>query len=259
MAVTVALRGGELAMPSSAALILVANSAGFAVALVMGWKFTRLPLREIFPFRSFNPVILIPLALAAVGGGGLLSEMDTLFRLLPLPAGLRGFMETVDRSVLDMILQSFWPSVVAVVVMAPLTEELFFRGLLLQGFLRRYSTRKALVASACFFALAHLTPNQLIPALLAGVFLAWVVMRTRNLWLSMFTHAVFNSLSAIQVGLMGDSASETLTAKPHFQPWWLDLLFLVILVLGIHWTRAWIRSRYPEPAPYPETTSSAGA
>ncbi len=233
--------GGQITMPSTAVLLLAANSGGFLIALAVGWMITRRPLGEVFSFRRFPPVILVPLAMLGVGGATLLSELDTLFRFLPFPQGFQDFIRTIDQSTLDMIHQSYWAAVVALVVMAPLTEELFFRGLLLQGFLRRYPLRKAMIASAAFFALAHLTPNQLIPAFLAGLFFAWMVARTRNLWLSIATHAVFNGLAALAVKLSGPGA-ESLPARPAFQPWWMDLAALALVAAGFFWARAKVRA-----------------
>jgi hypothetical protein len=79
-----------------------------------------------------------------------------------------------------------------VVVVAPVAEELFFRGLLLRGYLARYSVTTAVWVSALLFALFHLNPWQAIVALPLGVAYAWLVLHTGSVLPSMLSHAMVN-------------------------------------------------------------------
>jgi membrane protease YdiL (CAAX protease family) len=91
--------------------------------------------------------------------------------------------------------------VVAAVVLAPLAEELVFRGVLLRALARRYPGWPASVGSAAAFALAHLLdPNAglAVPALFVmGLVLARQVQGSGRLGGAVATHAGFNLLSVL--------------------------------------------------------------
>ncbi|MGH9001183.1 MAG: lysostaphin resistance A-like protein [Acidimicrobiia bacterium] len=98
--------------------------------------------------------------------------------------------------------------VVGAVVMAPLVEELLYRGLLLRALQRRMSPTPAVFASAVIFALVHLVGDpgaaELLPALAAlGVLLGLVAVRTASLSLPIFIHAGFNLTTALLFVLTG--------------------------------------------------------
>ena len=90
---------------------------------------------------------------------------------------------------------------VAVVVGAPLAEELLFRGLLLRGLLRRMAAAPAALLCGALFAAAHLLdPNAAVffaPLMLVGVVASMRAIRTGELSQSLLLHAGFNLLSAI--------------------------------------------------------------
>ena len=90
---------------------------------------------------------------------------------------------------------------VAVVVFAPVAEELLFRGLLLRGLLRRYGAGVAVVLGGLAFALVHLidpsTAPLLAPLAAVGVLSGVLAVRSGDLSRSILLHAGFNLLSAI--------------------------------------------------------------
>jgi membrane protease YdiL (CAAX protease family) len=85
------------------------------------------------------------------------------------------------------------------VTLAPLTEELLFRGVLLRSLLRRCSPAVSVLLSALIFGLAHfLDPDSrrlLAPLMLLGVISAVRAVRTGELSQSIWLHAGFNLLS----------------------------------------------------------------
>jgi membrane protease YdiL (CAAX protease family) len=90
--------------------------------------------------------------------------------------------------------------VIALVVFAPLGEELLFRGLLLRGLVRRMRFWPAAVLSSALFAAAHADAYLLWPRAVAlvatGMVLAWVY-RKRGYWASVTTHATVNTIASI--------------------------------------------------------------
>lgn len=91
---------------------------------------------------------------------------------------------------------------VLVVCVAPIVEEVVFRGVLLSGLASRMRVGWAIVISAAIFGCVHLPDFKFawypVPALiLMGVLLAWLRVRTHSLWPSIVLHATNNFVAAI--------------------------------------------------------------
>ena len=236
------LMRGTLETTAPAALLVVSNTVGFALALVVGWKWSGASARRLFPFRAFDARILLPLVLVSAGAVVLMSQTEVWLRLLPLSKGIRDVMTHLDEATVKMVREAFGMSLLAVGLVAPLTEELFFRGMLLHGFLARYGRRAAIPATAAFFAVAHLAPTQIVPAFLVGLFLAWLVAETQNLWLSLFTHGAFNVLGVLAMRLFSAGATPE-EAAAEGVPLWLLIAATVATVVGIAWVRQLLRQK----------------
>ena len=83
---------------------------------------------------------------------------------------------------------------VAVIAVAPLAEEVFYRGLIFGG-LQRWGFWPAALISGAVFSGVHLDPGSLIPFFIIGVTLAWLFWRRGNLWESVAFHVLFNAVS----------------------------------------------------------------
>ena len=92
------------------------------------------------------------------------------------------------------------PMVIALVVLAPLGEELLFRGLILRGLVRRMRFWIAAPISSVVFAAAHFDSYVLWPRTITlfgtGLALAWIY-RRRGYWGSVAAHATVNTVAAI--------------------------------------------------------------
>lgn len=84
---------------------------------------------------------------------------------------------------------------IAIVFAAPILEELIFRGIILDGLLKRYSTLSSIILSSVLFGIVHLNPWQFIAALTIGIFSGWVYYKTKKLTLSIIIHSVNNLLA----------------------------------------------------------------
>ncbi|MBL7042709.1 MAG: CPBP family intramembrane metalloprotease [Pirellulaceae bacterium] len=121
------------------------NIAAFALTMLVGLLWGGLRWSEVVRLTSFHGVLLLPIVIAAVGIGILASELDNLTRfILPMP----DFIAQLHQ---DMVSGGV-VTAIALVVVAPLTEELLFRGLILRGFLQRYGTVPAILLSALLSA-----------------------------------------------------------------------------------------------------------
>ncbi len=87
--------------------------------------------------------------------------------------------------------------VLIVVIAAPIVEELFFRGLVLRSFERKWGTAWAIVGSSAVFAAAHLEPLQFPALFIFGVVAAILATRSGRLGPGMWAHMAFNGVAVI--------------------------------------------------------------
>jgi len=130
------------------------------------------------------------LLLFAMGMGAAVF-FSALITVVPFPQGLmesyrsssNGFREGNDRLLA-------WLSVI---VLAPATEEIVFRGFLLGRLLEGFKVQTAIGISAVVFALCHVSALWMVYAGLMGLMLAWVVIKEDNLAYSIVLHMGFNA------------------------------------------------------------------
>jgi hypothetical protein len=89
--------------------------------------------------------------------------------------------------------------VIAVVVGAPLVEELIYRGLLQGAFTRRLSEWIGVVVVALWFAIVHFQPVETPGLFAVGLVLGVCALRARRLGLSVVAHMAFNATGLILV------------------------------------------------------------
>jgi membrane protease YdiL (CAAX protease family) len=96
--------------------------------------------------------------------------------------------------------------IIGISIMAPITEELLFRGVVQGEFRKAMPEPVAIVLQAVIFAFYHLQPVQisyaLIPGLLLGMAYAW----SRSIWVPILMHMLFNFLGSVLPILVGDDA-----------------------------------------------------
>ena len=137
-------------------------------------------------------IIVYALTLTAIGAGAAVpeQEIDELFE---------------SRAVLPLV-------GVVTVLMAPLAEEIFFRGFIFPGLLRPFGLGGAMAASGLLFGAFHITSPDtvglIVPFGLVGALFAWLYHRTGSLWPSVAAHLVFNLVSfVILASVVGNGSS----------------------------------------------------
>ena len=128
--------------------------------------------------------------------------------------------------------KTWWAGVsalIALVIVAPVTEELLFRGWLMKDLQDQYGTRAALIWSSMLFGLAHFAHvSSIVYATIGGLVLGAVALRTRSTLGSIAMHAGVNALPLLlPVTLLRVEGFNTLDQHVrHISPW------LVLLSLG---------------------------
>lgn len=96
---------------------------------------------------------------------------------------------------------------VAASVVAPLCEEVAFRGHLAAAFHSRHRPPIAIGASALLFALLHLDPLRGPSLLLLGALYGWLAWRTGSIWPAVVAHAVNNGIASAAGLALGGAAA----------------------------------------------------
>ena len=117
-------------------------------------------------------------------GGVVVLIMDAL-GMDPQPQAAEQAIELVEP----------WLVIIAVVVVAPIAEEVFFRGVVFNALLREAGPRWAFIGSSALFAVIHLSLVAVVPLFLLGLAFAWIYQRTQNLLAPIAMHAVVNAVS----------------------------------------------------------------
>jgi membrane protease YdiL (CAAX protease family) len=137
------------------------------------------------------PVVVVTLLLAALLGRFLVPAPSAL------PAATDGLSLVVN--------------LVAAAVLAPLGEELFFRGFATAAWARAIGVRGAIIRGALFFAAAHVLTLfdasfgdgaqralfAFLGLLPVSVALGWIFLSRRSLWAAIGLHAGFNGIQVI--------------------------------------------------------------
>ena len=134
-----------------------------------------------------------------------LIALFSLFLVLPL-GGIYEWMgiemsESVQK--LFNIIMTYPLGIVAVAILAPIVEEVVFRGAILRLLLECFSGKKAWIAiaiSAVAFGLFHGNLAQAVNASFLGLILGWLYYRTQSIVPSMVLHLV-NNVSTVVMTL----------------------------------------------------------
>ena len=86
---------------------------------------------------------------------------------------------------------------IAVIVVAPIAEEVFFRGLIYRAIGGMYSPLWGMIISGFLFGLFHFNLGVLVPFSLIGMLLAWGFQSTGSLFVPIAVHFVINSISFV--------------------------------------------------------------
>lgn len=101
------------------------------------------------------------------------------------------FQSISDNSVATVLF------IVAVVVIAPVSEELAYRGIWFGALERRFSARWAMLISSAIFAAMHFEPQRFVILLALGLALGELRLRTSSLTSCIAAHATVNSVAAV--------------------------------------------------------------
>lgn len=134
--------------------------------------------------RGFNPMLILwGFVLILITG----IVIEPLLELFP-----ESFLKMVDQ----MGMHGGW-SILMLVILAPVMEEVLFRGILLESVRSKYNSGRAIVVSALMFGVIHFIPQQVVNAFVIGLILGFIYVRTDSLWPVIIIHALNNAMAYV--------------------------------------------------------------
>jgi membrane protease YdiL (CAAX protease family) len=133
-----------------------------------------------------------------------------------------------------LILDSIWELVITLLVVAvtpAIGEELMFRGILQPIFEKLFKNGHVAVwVAAILFSAIHFQMQGFLPRMFLGAILGYFYLWTRNLWIPMFAHFVFNG-SQVLATYLGEMEMES--ANPELSKIIVPSLVSLGFLLGL--------------------------
>ncbi len=134
---------------------------------------------------------------------GLAGGMVLAFVVIILGSLLEKLAGPIPPQEVENVLRSFKKgnhfilAFISISVLAPVSEELYFRGMTYPVIRARFGPAAGMILSALFFGALHLDIYRLVPLSLGGMALAWFYEKTGSLLTSIVAHSTWNTLMLV--------------------------------------------------------------
>jgi uncharacterized protein len=100
-----------------------------------------------------------------------------------------------DYSTLFTDVSSAWGIMIGGAVVAPVVEEIIFRGFIFAGLRDRYGWKIAALISSLLFAVIHFQPTAVLPIVVLGLIFAYLYQRSGSIWPAIIMHLSSNAIA----------------------------------------------------------------
>jgi ABC-2 type transport system permease protein/sodium transport system permease protein len=153
-------------------------------------------------FRTQFPSIryLAAATLLGISLGLLIVELTVLLKQWNIAGIGKELEELINKKAAELNTLPLPLVLVAIAVIPPLAEELFFRGYLFRALMPRSGCVATIIATAVAFGAFHafgvsgVTLERLLPSLLMGLVLGLIAWQSRSIWPGVILHALNNSV-----------------------------------------------------------------
>jgi sodium transport system permease protein len=135
---------------------------------------------------------------------------------------------------------AWWQVPLVLVLLAPLCEELSFRGFILNGLRQRFHPTAAIVLSSLLFALSHLNVFQFVPDFVLGMVLGLLATRSGSVLPCMLFHLVYKALLIGPLVLQHFTGTEAIVPTPVRVLLTVLCALLAAVYLGVNGYRLWV-------------------
>jgi len=195
---------------------------------------TSIPPVPTLPYLPFRRISLRTAAWAVATGMALVLPASYLIHFLPLPAATVVQAETTHKL---MTTSPLWLIGLKSLLVYPLLEECIYRGIMLQMLRRSLPLWAALLPPTLLFGVTHLgySPQNAVFAGIAGLYLAWLSIRSGSLLTSIACHSAINLFVVFLLPLVASRLAITADPRMLFSAPLLCLFVvsLAVLTMGI--------------------------
>jgi len=214
---------------------IILNVGSTLFILIYGFIKSKAPLGKIFPVKLFNPLLIILYIPFFWGVHNIMEEVNILVeKVLPAPPW---FWELFNKIFENDY--GWWGAFMKITIMAPIVEELIFRGLILQGFRRNYNPFKTVLISAILFSLFHLNPWQMPATFVLGLFLGWIMIRTNSIIAAIMGHSINNLLVLLTVTYWQQINTHAIFLMGKEDKLILSGFVIALSIIMIYWFTLW--------------------
>lgn len=217
-------------------LFTFAGTALLFAQLTHPRPFEYLGLRK--PKNITNILISIVMILAAIPLG---QQLVYYFKMIDLGPAVKASQAQMDETYKAMLTMKnpgeLIVSLLIAGIVAPIGEELLFRGLIMRfAYRATHRILASAIVSGIFFALFHGQVYAFIPIMLAGMLLSYIYYYNGSLWVNMIAHCVYNSAQVIVVymatnNMLGSSANLN---DIDTYPWYITVPALLVFVVSFY-------------------------
>lgn len=168
---------------------------------LVGMKMARIDVNSLFKTRDFSIGKAVQYCLIGIFIWLISMYSYAIVGDVLAQYGRSGYVDTSDIGTTPL---GFVVFLIYQCIIAPVTEELLMRGMLLRVF-SRANQRFAVFATAMFFGLIHGNAAQFILGFLMGIFLAHITLRHGSVIPAVITHIFVNCFSLLYSYLNGGS------------------------------------------------------
>ena len=219
----------------------------FIGASLFFWYIIEKQTVNTLSFHEVKPIVFIVVALLVIGFMGFDALIIEWNQGMVLPEAMKGiekWMKNSEEATGEMtkFLTTFkTPSqlivaLVVIAVLAGISEELLFRGVLQNITLRAFGNPHIAIWFAAFtFSFIHLQFYGFFPRMLLGALLGYLYYWTKNLWVPMFAHFVNNGFTLLMAYLYSTKAVKIDIEDTKSVPLSMALGSLLFTVLILRW------------------------
>lgn len=199
--------------------------------LIYGISRAKVPFRQIFPIRFFNPLILISVAFFFWGAHNILDEVNLVVeKIIPSPPWFWELFSKIFESDYGL-----WGAFIKVSVIAPIVEESIFRGLIFHGLQKNYNRFTTIFISAALFSLFHLNPWQIPATFVLGLLLGWIMIRSQNILLVIIIHSLNNFMVLMNVKYWDKISTHAIYLLETKEKLMLSLFVILLSLILTYW------------------------
>ena len=178
-------------------IVVLSDGALLLVLFALGRRLLRIGPRDLGLRAALGPR-QVAFAVFAAGGLWVLSIFVNAIQIALFGPNPQALVVSVGA---HRGLQALLLDLLAGALVAPVAEEVLYRGLLFGGLHQRLPFAVAASLSGLLFAASH-GLGVLLPIFVLGVGLAFVYWRTGTLWAPIITHAGVNAISLVLVSAL---------------------------------------------------------